>query len=372
MRRFIIFIVAASLAILASCSSPKAAIERRNDIIRIAPTKIEKKEYYQLRSKNSLDERNALYLEGTVRKILKKGKWAECPKTDETPIVYYDTVIVFLDKNAPDDAKPEEIALKDIIPIGQILKGIDVNEYGNIDIFEVANNPYLPDRIRRVPIDSVIAPCPMPPGEEPCPCNDFSLDFSLKCPECHPSWWFLEPNVFYSFFVDYDHAYTDFRFKTEKTGEVAGGLRFGNTQVGLLYNFGIDVSNYFDQRIINRPLLAIYGKHKFDKIFCIHPYIYGLIGSALDKHTLEYIKYRNYDPIANLDCPCNFGFPLSLGIGIGLDIPIPSCLFNFTLDLGYRSLALGQSQIQADLTEKLFIRRLDTWNFRIGISLGNR
>ena len=364
----ILLIVIAVFAISA-CSVPQRPIIRSNDVIRIDSAIAQTQKYASLA--NSSEKRNSYYLEGTVLKLEKRTKWLDCPP-QEDGIFVIDTFVVFLDKKAKDN-EIERISIKDIILVGPKIDNIPFNEYENKNYFERSNDPFLPNSIRGVRFDSVYVPCP---EERPCPCNDFSFDFDfefdISCPKCEPAWWFFELSFVNSIFLDFDYRKADFKYRNIKHYDIAAGLNFNKTQIGLLYNPFFEVNNYYHDEKENKPLLALFGKQKFDPFFCMNPYIYGLIGTALDKSTLDYIVKKNFLPDNRTNCISNFGFPLSYGFGLGVDVPIPSCLFNFFLDIGYRSLAIGQRLQSPPLDEQLFIRRLDLWNLRIGIRLGNK
>lgn len=357
------------IIVLSACSHPQKSITRSNDIIRIDSSVALTDKYSTL--PNSKEKRNSYYLEGTVLKVEKRARRLNCPPNNND-IFVVDTFVVFLDKKA-DDKQIERINIKDIIFIGQKIDDYPMNEYQNINLFEKSNDPFLPNSISTVKVDSIYVPCP---EETPCPCGNLNVDYDLEleinCPKCQLDWWFLELNYINSIFSDYQFLEADFKYRNVKHFEAAAGFRFNQTQIGLLYNPWFEVNNYYDNTKENKPLLALYGKHKFAPFLCMNPYVYGLLGTAIDKTTFDYIGNKAYQPNNSTNCISNFGFPLSYGFGIGIDAPIPSCLFNFTFDIGYRSLAVGQRLLAPPLDEQLSIRRLDVWNFRIGISLGNK
>jgi len=365
----VLIIILLSIITLAACTAPQRQLKRSNDIIRIDSAVAQTDKYSSF--SNSAEKRNSYYLEGTVLKVEKRSRWLNCPPSDTGTFVI-DTFVVFLDKKAT-ETQIERINIKDIIFIGQKVDNISPNEYQNINIFEKSNDPFLPNSIRTVKVDSIYVPCP---EEKPCPCGnisiDYDLEFDISCPKCQPDWWFLELNYINSIFSDFNFFEADFKFRNVRHFEAAAGFRFDKTQIGLLYSPWFEVNNYFDDTKENKPLLALYGKYKFDPFLCVNPYIYGLLGTAVDKTTFDYIGNKSYQPDNTSSCISNFGFPLSYGFGLGIDVPIPSCLFNITFDIGYRSLAVGQRQVAPPLDDQLFIRRLDVWNFRIGISLGNK
>jgi len=150
----VLIIILLSIITLAACTAPQRQLKRSNDIIRIDSAVAQTDKYSSF--SNSAEKRNSYYLEGTVLKVEKRSRWLNCPPSDTGTFVI-DTFVVFLDKKAT-ETQIERINIKDIIFIGQKIDNISPNEYQNINIFEKSNDPFLPNSIRTVKVDSIYVP----------------------------------------------------------------------------------------------------------------------------------------------------------------------------------------------------------------------
>ncbi|MBK7413740.1 MAG: hypothetical protein IPI29_14420 [Ignavibacteria bacterium] len=110
---------------------------------------------------------------------------------------------------------------------------------------------------------------------------------------------------------------------------------------------------------------------------CIKPYVYGELGVAIDAMTqasasmalnadcnecVAALREANADGSLGVD----WSMPLTFGFGVGLDIPI-SRRFDFEIDLGYRSVAVGDAYQIMGFSNVPDTRRLGSFQLRLGV-----
>jgi hypothetical protein len=143
--------------------------------------------------------------------------------------------------------------------------------------------------------------------------------------------------------------------------------------------FGIDIST--DP---NRPANAGDGETSdeswISSLFgCIKPYTYAEVGAALDAKTQaamsmsmsgpecnECVKRLN-DARLNGDVDLDWSLPVSYGLGVGIDVPVSSKL-DIELDLGYRSIAVGDSYRMLGFDNVPDTRRIGSFQLRLGVT----
>jgi hypothetical protein len=110
---------------------------------------------------------------------------------------------------------------------------------------------------------------------------------------------------------------------------------------------------------------------------CIKPYVYGELGTALDLRTrggwsmalnmqcddcTPMIRDANADGSLGL----NWSLPLTFGFGVGLDVPVHR-LFDIEVDLGFRSISVGDSYRVLGFANVPSMRRIGTVQLRVGV-----
>lgn len=354
-----IVIIILALMVLSSCSS----VQRKDDAVRIKKDKDRNYNILQIDEENQT-KRDGSTLRGTVLRIIKETRPNSCPVMDTT--TYSNKFFVeFLDKKAGDN-NLELIPLEDVELIGQkeALRSKLSNRYNNINWFENFNDPLDPRSLREVPVDSFyISNCP---GEIDCNCNPLSL--ALKCPDCDYASYFVELRAAYA-------VYDDININNQSLGrdsyygEAAFGYRWNSWGLGLMVSTGVPVFNSKIGTDIWRPIAMLHGRKQFDKFLCMYPFVYAQLGFALDVETTRLFS--------NCDCDCgiqlpsaNISLPLSYGFGAGLDIPLPFCMFDVSLDMGYKSVLIGETFNTLLFNNVSDSRRIHMFVLRLGITLG--
>jgi len=312
---------------------------------------------------------------------------------------------------------------KELIPI-EAVELVGLSKGLNLDTnwFEYQNNPLDPFIIVEVPIFTKNVYTVGPPPEINCPCQSLSINIGCKSSDCFPPfkitkreiideeapsedcycldlsnqktnlnvldeissrWYFGELKFGYGFFNDKLNNGEEV-FSDAFTAEIAFGYRLGFRKqyvLGLSYFAGIPVinsqqsTNQIIENIekINRTAIFIHSKYSFDELFCFYPFIYGQIGFAIDKSSFDLLKLSTFCK----DCRRKLEYepgsysaevPISFGLGVGVDFPL-SCEYAFSLDLGIKSLAIGE---EPDYTLFGYLapiqRRINLLLFRFGLS----
>jgi hypothetical protein len=378
------------IAGMASCSSVKE--EAENYAVRIKSDKLSK---YSI-NPHTHKIRNASTLRAKSLSIQFISKPDTCPATPNTKIATRG-YLFFKSIESGADEQMEMIPLEDIESVASKTK-IDTNRYGNINYFERYQNPFLPEALREVPVDSVFeAPC------EVCP----------NCPDRNLSRWMFEikPGI---------AAYKDANRKGDNVGkndwiiDATAAYRFGESKrlaLGLMFTSGFKTLNKIDSAEYKRVLFALYARYDLLRVSqrlvsnkkikdtipeladiivhdtirtktydgwsdsliiksyikpseigkyrerieesyknievrpCVNPFVYGFIGASVDKFSIDLFKL-NY----NSDCKAklsgggmDLSIPISYGFGIGSDFPLCSGL-DLSADLGFRSMSFGENR----------------------------
>lgn len=112
---------------------------------------------------------------------------------------------------------------------------------------------------------------------------------------------------------------------------------------------------------------------------CIKPYTYGELGAALDTKTQAALSMSLSGPEcsecvarlmkakANGDINVDWSLPISYGLGVGIDIPVSQKL-DIEVDLGYRSVAVGDAYSLLGFTNVPDTRRIGSFQLRLGVT----
>lgn len=145
-----------------------------------------------------------------------------------------------------------------------------------------------------------------------------------------------------------------------------------NDPEGDVYRWQRDsiVNEQILERRRSEPALDFFGG-------CIKPYIYGEPGVAVDAATQNAASMALNtgcndctatlrDANTNGALGVNWAFPVTFGFGLGFDMPISS-LLDLELDLGYRSIAVGDSYARIGFSNVPDTRRISQFQLRIGV-----
>ncbi len=329
--------------------------------------------------------RDGKTLHGTVVKVLVTTVPDTCPVLPETPRTTK-TSLIFLDESLePDKENLEAIPYSDIEAVRDFIDLPEDSVMG-LNVFENYNDPVKFRGLRSVPVDSVFV-------DTCCSCRcipfeadlAFDLNIDIDCVEREFAWFFAEVRAAYVTYSDNETL----SVQESREGfplEVAAGARFGNMRqwgLGLVFNTGIKAHNSFKGIDYGRPTLMLHGRwHSQNDRFlglCMRPFIYGQLGFAVDELSLELMDFslgtscencKRY--IQNLSDDgiipeVDFSIPISFGIGAGIDIPVTP-VFDISADLGFRSIAFGESAPVAGFTNVPSLRRLNMMILRFGLT----
>lgn len=361
-----------SAIIFVSCGSFK----RSDDAVRIKPESAMK--YNELFDKDSnfITIRNGNTLRGTVVKIVEISAPIDCTPGFEI----YETkqYVVFLDSLMPDTKSLELIPVGDIDLIGPRLGNLPPNDYGNINWFEVFNNPLDPMAIREVPVEKITISC-KDSSSIFCGCSPLILP-TLKCPDCKYSNYFVELRGGVAAYrdrqlTDFDFTQQVFEGRSAYFFDIAAGYRAEKWALGAVFSTGVPIYNSFLGEDLQRPFGLLHGRWHFDEFMCMKPFLFGEFGLAIDNISLDLFRVAI--------CPeCNeririedrrkfdISIPISWGLGAGLDIPLPFCWFDLSFDFGFRSIAIGEYVATSGFSNVPAKRRVNMFFFRLGITLG--
>jgi hypothetical protein len=369
-RLNIIYLIAI-LAVLSILSASCNSFKRTDMAVRIKNDSAVKYNRLYDRDSNIVSIRNGNTLRGSVLKVVKQTIPTDCDFDENTKFITK-TYILFLDSMAKDDTKAELIPIEDVDLQGPKIKDLPPNQYGNINWFEIYNNPKDPKEFKEVPMDSTYKDiC------NSCNCQSFdiafNLNFNLKCPDCKYSWYFVELRSGMAIYNDMQ-IQNIIESRDAYFGELALGYRFNSWGLGLSFGTGVPVYNEFNNTDNQRHWILLHLRKQFDKFACMYPFIYGQFGMAVDKLTVDLFKVSTCkDCESKIDVTplgADISIPLSFGFGFGLDIPIPSCLFDLSADIGFKSLAIGESISAAGFSNVPSLRRLNMFVFRLGLTFG--
>ncbi len=389
------------IIVLGGCST----IPRYDDAVRIRKDSAYKYEVYPF---NPAIVRSGNTLRGTVIKMETFLVPDTCPISERTSYKATNR-IVFLDTKSPNLNYVEYIPFEDVDFIGP--------KFGEpINAFEDFNFPLEPKKFRYVPWDTITQEC------VDCGCTPFTLAFrlptlnlSIQCPTRYCNWYFIEARGGYTTFGDKSQAGTI--WNDAFFGVVAGGIRFGNRRqfgIGLMLSSGVPIYNQFTGKQVHRPLALIHfrwdpfkncvkrvqnveeiqkkpiedcceellmlkpetkeSKENLTPTFerCFSPYFFVQTGLPLDKASIDLVKFnvntgckdkiKASAPYLDIDY-----LPITFTIGAGLDFPISS-LFDFSIDLGFRSYAFGETQTILGYSNVPSYRRINMFFIRTGIT----
>ena len=323
-------------------------------------------------SKNPFTEkfRNGLVLRGTVLKVVKTTYPGSCPINENTKYPTK-TYVTFIDSSSKNEDYIEMIPIEAIDLIGP-----KINLPSNVYVFENYNDPLKPKSTREVRVDSTyIDTCRFR-----CKCGEVSIG-GLGLPSCvkrNYSWFFAELRAGYAVYNDFKQVGVEIG-RESFLAEAAWGLRFGAASewgIGVAFSWGLKAYNSYLQEDVPRPLLMLHGRWQSDKDrfygMCMKPFIYGQLGLSVDELSINLGRLKLND-----DCGLNteieklpnidFNLPISYGFGGGFDIPVAPFL-DLSLDLGYRSLAFGETVQTLGFKNIPTLRRTNVFFIRLGVT----
>jgi hypothetical protein len=357
---FIVFAILL-IMVLSSCST----IDRKDDAIRIKAAK-ESEYRYRKDKAGENPKRDGTTLRGTVYKVVQQTTPNSCPIVDTTTFSskYF---VMFLDAQANSLDEIEPIPIENIELVGQKpeLKSKLQNRYDNINWFENFNDPLDPRAVREVPVDSIfISKCP---DTRDCNCNPLSMALELNCPDCEYKNYFTEIRGGYAVYNDKNSSGLP-EGRDSYYAEFAAGYRWDKWGIGLMASTGVPVYNSITGEDLFRPLMMLHGRYQFDKILCMYPFMYGQFGFTMDVQSLGLFSASACDDL-DVSLP-KVSIPLSYGFGVGLDVPLPFCWFDLSFDLGYKSIAVGETFNSLFFNDVSDSRRINMIVFRLGVTLG--
>lgn len=363
---YTIFLIFSFSLLFQSCSPDVA----RDDAVRIK--KEHWKDYENVPGTNEI--RNSATLRGEVVRIEKVNYMCDDSITGKK--VY----VVFRDKTP--DSHLEYIPIDDVDLVGT---KPEVNLDSNW--FEKFNDPLNPREMREVPVTVR----PLDTCEAICDCGP--VDMSCPNIPCRPdkikdTWYFMEFRGAYAAYSDkLPNLLTEDPMEAY-AGEIAAGFRFGNRHqwgLGLSFFTGVPIYNSQNEdfQIIDgvleeatrRPAVLLHARYSFDKTWCLFPFLYGQLGVAIDDLSLDFWSFdlgckdckRKLE--VNDDFNADGEIALSYGFGAGIDFPL-SCNFDFSFDVGFKSLAIGEKStfpVNGILVPD--IRRVNMFILRLGITI---
>ncbi len=324
-----------------------------------------------------------------------------------------DTILLFRPMTAPEERPPTWQ-----IPIAQVQNiarrfGLDTTPYGGWDFVETYAVTEKIPMVRRIPVRLTRCDC-LPLGAE-------LPGLQWRCPDRKLQWYFVELR-------GVGLGYTDFPSRTARqgwvrySGEIAAGLRFGAFRqwgIGILGSPGVPLYNSFRSELIRRPYGLLYLRYQFhtelsyrtvqrrlriDPAYgpqmisaeeeeevlqrtvrspfgCMRPFFYGLLGFSLDRMTLRMARFWVSQKQQCSECvrfikdleasgrlpEVDFSLPLSYGLGVGVEAAVTSWM-DIALDLGWRSLAIGEETALLGFQNVPSSRRLHMLVLRAGIT----
>ena len=367
-----------------SCSTVQET-GKSYDAVRLKQDIVKKGLYDTITIDNKLRYRNASALKGTALR-LETSLW-RCRNTTKAS----ETVLIF--KDAYSGSHLERIPLEYVDLVG-IKPGVETG----INWFEHYNDPLNPPVLREIPNDTIIiADCgegerKYRSSESDCGCE--SIDVELKCPwawcrDKYYKWYYIEIKGGYAAYNDKQPAGLGIIGKTAIMADFTTGFRFGGRKqwgLGLTLSSGMPLYNSLetlDNLVYDdggtplsfyKPNVMLQSRYTFEETYCVRPFVYGMLGVAVDDLSLQLMKFK----LSCDDCKRRLttqgllpkiDFPLSYGIGFGVDVPI-ACLFDFSFDFGFRSMAIGEKSPLPVFGVSLHVsKRTNIFVFRFGITI---
>jgi hypothetical protein len=386
-----ILIVIAITILFASCSNQgtkSSKLRKHDDVLRISNDSANK---YGLVPDTSYILRNGKALRGKVESVDKKFYYGkDSSNFSKMTIKFVDSIYckAYPDGNIPYN-KFEYISYEALdTAFYSTLKNKNAKNNDNTfkdSMFYVENynNPLNFRMIREIPIisssktfstekktDSI----PLP---KDCGCQPLELDFNgpkIDCPSRIFSDYLIEAKIGYAAFTDKLDQISKMKGTDANFAELVLAYRYGDKKqwaLGLAYSSGVPLANQFSGERITRPIIMLHGKKTFDRFLCLFPFTYAQFGVALDKLTLDLGKISLSEDCSNklklVDPGLDLSIPLSYGFGFGLDIPVVPYM-DLSIDLGYRSLAFGESRILGGFSNVPTQRRVNMLLLRFGVS----
>ncbi len=299
------------------------------------------------------------------------------------------------------------------IPVAQLENparrfGIPATAYGGWDLVEsYAVTEHIP-HLRQIPVRT-----------EECSCLPLSVGFpsiSYRCPE----------RVLGPYFVELRGValpYTDAPSRTLRQsflryhGEIAAGVRLGAARqwgIGIAYSTPVPLFNSLRGQLLQRPMALLHVRYQFRTteqprqrlrilgstqvqsiaeeasetgLFpellpsCLRPFAYANVGMSIDRLTLRMARFwlsaksdcsecvrflRDLEATGRLP-EVDFSLPLTWGFGIGIEYPLTRWV-DLALDLGWRSIAIGEETALLGFTNVPSTRRLNVFRFRAGVT----
>lgn len=299
------------------------------------------------------------------------------------------------------------------IPVAQLENparrfGIQATEYGGWNRVEsYAVTEHIP-HLREIPVRT-----------QECDCLPLSVGLpriSYRCPE----------RVLPPYFVELRGVvlpYTDAPSRTSRQGflryhgEIAAGMRWGAARqwgVGIAYSTPVPLFNSLRGQLLQRPIALLHLRYQFRTpeqpqrrlripgseaarsaaeetpettpfpellASCFRPFVYANVGISVDRLTLRMARFwlsaksdcsecvrflRDLEAAGRLP-EVDFSLPITWGVGIGIEYPLTRWM-DLALDLGWRSIAIGEETALLGFTNVPSTRRLNVFRFRAGVT----
>jgi hypothetical protein len=322
----------------------------------------------------------------------------------------FDTVLLFRPAVSREERSPVwQIPIAQLQNIAQRF-GLDTTAYGGWNVVETYGVTEHIPTVRSIPVRFLACDC--------LPLGIGLPGFALRCPERRLPWYFIELRGVAG-------GYTDLPTRTSRqgwirySGELAVGMRFGTHRqwgIGLVASPGMPLYNSFRTELLRRPLTLLHLRYQFgservirrrERLFhidptcgpvrtepvleeeelsspatgCIRPFLYGQLGLSVDRLTLRMARFWLAQKQQCSDCvrflkdleasgqlpEVDFSAPLSYGLGIGVEVAATSWM-DLALDLGWRSLAIGEETALLGFQNVPSTRRLHMLLFRAGVT----
>ncbi len=286
--------------------------------------------------------------------------------------------------------------------------GIPATAYGGWNLVEsYAVTEHIP-HLREIPVRT-----------QECDCLPLSVGLpriSYRCPERALPPYFVELR-------GVALPYTDAPSQTLRQsflryhGEIAAGMRLGAARqwgVGIAYSTPVPLFNSLRGQLVQRPMALLHVRHQFRTTeqprqrlripgsaeaqstaeeasetgplpelvpSCLRPFVYANVGMSVDRLTLRMARFwlsaksdcsecvrflRDLEAAGRLP-EVDFSLPITWGFGVGIEYPLTRWV-DLALDLGWRSIAIGEETALLGFTNVPSTRRLNVFRFRAGVT----